>query len=273
VSAIPLADAGALRRAVERTDGLRVALAALLVALVGALALLAGSARVRTLHLLPKGSTAIVALDLSASVSQDTYARIGATLDDLAASKGRYGLVIFSGTAYEALPPATRADELESLVRYFTLPEQTTPGFLPTFPVNPWSRAFSAGTRISSGLELARRLALDTRVHRPGVILISDLSDDPSDLRRVALTILAYRRDRIPLRVVGLNPVPADAQFFRRLLGPEATIEDARLPDEASAVSGRGGIPWSLGGLALALAAALALNELLLARVTWRAAP
>jgi hypothetical protein len=191
VSSIPLADAPRLRRAVERTDALRIALAALLVALVAALALLAGEARVRTLHLLPAGSTAIVALDLSASVSQDTYARIGATLADLAASNGRYGVVVFSGTAYEALPPGTRAEELRSLVRYFTLPEQTTPGFLPTFPVNPWSRTFSAGTRISSGLELARRLALDTRVHRPGVILISDLSDDPSDLRRVALTILA----------------------------------------------------------------------------------
>jgi hypothetical protein len=270
VSSIPLADAPRLRRAVERTDALRIALAALLVALVAALALLAGEARVRTLHLLPAGSTAIVALDLSASVSQDTYARIGATLADLAASNGRYGVVVFSGTAYEALPPGTRAEELRSLVRYFTLPEQTTPGFLPTFPVNPWSRTFSAGTRISSGLELARRLALDTRVHRPGVILISDLSDDPSDLRRVALTILAYRRDRIPLRIVGLNPVPADQQFFRRLVGPDTTISDARLPDESSVLSGRGGIPWALGGLALALTAALALNELLLARVTWR---
>ena len=80
MSSIPLSDAPALRRAIERTDALRIALAALLLALVGALALLAGQARVRTLHLLPPGSTAIVALDLSASVSQDTYARIGATL-------------------------------------------------------------------------------------------------------------------------------------------------------------------------------------------------
>jgi hypothetical protein len=269
VSAIPLADASALRRLARWTDVVRLALAGLLVGLVVALALLAGRAHVRTLHLLPAGSTAIVVLDLSASVSQDTYARIGATLADLAASNGRYGLVVFSGSAYEALPPDTRSAELEPLVRYFTLPTQKTPGFLPTFPANPWSRTFSAGTRISSGLELARRLALDTRLHRPGVILVSDLSDDPADLRRVALTILAYRRDRIPLEIVGLSPVPADAEFFRRLLGPETRISDARLPDEPSAVSGRGGIPWVLGGLALALALALAVNELVLARVTW----
>jgi hypothetical protein len=270
VSTIPLADAPSLRDVARRTDVVRLVLAALLLALVGTLAVLGGHARVRTLHLLPPGSTAIVALDLSASVSEDTYARIGATLADLAASDGRYGLVVFSGTAYEALPPGTRAAELEPLVRYFTLPEQKTPGFLPTYPVNPWSRTFSAGTRISSGLELARRLALDTRLHRPGVILISDLSDDPADLRRVALTILAYRRDRIPLQIVGLNPVPADAEFFRRLLGPKTAISAARLPGETSVVSGRGGFPWVLAALAVAVAAALVVNELLLARVRWR---
>ncbi|HEX5584061.1 vWA domain-containing protein [Gaiella sp.] len=269
MSAIPLADAPVLRRVIRRTDAIRLVLAALLLGLLVALAVLAGHARVRTLHLLPAGSTAIVALDLSSSVSEDTYARIGATLSDLAASNGRYGLVVFSDVAYEALPPGTRSAELRSLVRYFTLPEQKTPGFIPTFPANPWSRTFSAGTRISTGLELARRLALDTRLHRPGVILVSDLSDDPADLRRVALTVLAYRRDRIPLRIVGLNPVPADTQFFRRLLGPESTITDARLPDERTVATGRGGVPWVLGALALALAVALVANELLLARVTW----
>ncbi len=218
--------------------------------------MLAGHARVRTLHLLPSGSTAIVVLDLSASVSQDTYARIGATISDLASTNGRYGLVIFSGSAYEALPPGTPAAELKPLVRYFTLPPQTTPGFIPVFPPNPWARTFSAGTSISSGLELAHRLALDGRLHRPGVVLISDLSDDPGDLRRTALTILAYRRDRIPLRVVGLNPAPADEQFFRRLIGGNDTITSARLPEEASLASGRGGFPWTLAVLALVLAAA-----------------
>lgn len=224
----------------------------------------------RTLHLLAPDSTAIVVLDLSASVSQDTYSQIGATLSDLIASRGRYGVVVFSSSAYEATPPGTPAAELEPLVRYFTLPRQATPGFIPTFPQNPWARTFSAGTRISSGLELAHRLALDRRLRRPGVVLISDLSDDPSDLRRTALTILAYRRDRLPLRVVGLSPAPADERFFRRLIGGNNTITGARLPQEASAVSGRGGFPWTLAALALAVALALALNELLLARVTWR---
>ena len=272
MSGVPLTDAPSLRETARRTDVVRLALAALLLVLVGTLAALAGHPRVRTLHLLPEGSTAIVVLDLSASVSQDTYTRIGATLSDLVSSKGRYGVVIFSASAYEALPPNTPAADLKPLVRYFTLPRQKTPGFIPAFPPNPWARTFSAGTRISSGLDLARRLALGGRLRRPGVILISDLSDDPADLRRTALTILAYRSDRLPLRVVALNPAPADEQFFRRLLGANNTIADARLPQQASAVSGRGGYPWALMAFALAFALALAINERVLTRVTWQAA-
>ncbi|MGZ4381768.1 MAG: hypothetical protein ACXVZN_01330 [Gaiellaceae bacterium] len=268
MSAIPLGDAGALRSAARRTEAIRFALAAILLGLVVAIAALAGHPRVRALHVLPPGSNGIVVLDLSASITQDTYARIGATLSDLAASNGRYGLVVFSGVAYEALPPGTPASELKPLVRYFTLPPQKRPGFLPTFPANPWTATFSAGTRISSGLELAHTLATGG-LARPAVVLVSDLDDDPGDVQRTALAVLAYRRDRVPLRIVGLNPSPGDQQFFQRLLGKQGTITAARLPQEASAVSGRGGFPWLLAALALAVAAALAVNELLLARLDW----
>ena len=267
MSAIPLGDAPALGGAARRTDAIRLWLAALLLALVVVTALLAARPRVPALHVLPAGTNGIVVLDLSASISEDTYARIAATLSDLADSKGRYGLVVFSGTAYEALPPGTRAADLKPLVRYFTLPPQKTPGFLPTFPPNPWSETFSAGTRISSGLELAHTLASSTA--RPAVVLVSDLDDDPGDLQRTALAVLAYRRDRIPLRVVGLNPSPEDQQFFQRLIGKQGAITSAHLPSESSAVSGRGGFPWLLAALALAVAVALAVNELLLPRLDW----
>ena len=268
MSAIPLGDAPALRPAARRTDAIRVLLAAILLALAVATVLLAGQPRVRQLHVLPPGSNGIVVLDLSASISEDTYARIGATLSDLAASKGRYGLVVFSGTAYQALPPGTPAAELRPLVRYFTLPPQKSPGFLPTFPPNPWTATFSAGTRISAGLELAHRLAL-SGVKRPAVVLVSDLDDDPADVKRTTLAVLAYQRDRIPLRVIGLNPSPEDQQFFQKLLGKQGAITAARLPQEASAVSGSGGFPWLLAALAVAVAAALAVNELLLVRLDW----
>ena len=121
-------------------------------------------------------------LDVSASISTDTYSRIGGTLPRSRDSGGRFGLVVFSDQAYEALPPGTPAADLAPLVRYFTLPQQTQPGFAPTFPPNPWRATFSAGTRISAGLELAHRIALEDKPRRPTVVLVSDLDDDPSDL-------------------------------------------------------------------------------------------
>ncbi len=270
MSSIPLADAGALRRVAHRTDLIRFALVAILLGLVLAIAALAAHPRVRSLHVLPAGSTGIIVLDLSASISEDTYARIGATLSDFAASKGRYGLVVFSGTAYQALPPDTPASELKPLVRYFTVPPQKTPGFIPTFPPNPWTDTFSAGTRISSGLELAHTLALNG-INKPAVVLVSDLDDDPSDLGRTALAVLAYRRDRVPLRIVGLNPSPEDQHFFEKLIGKQGAITAAHLPTDSSNAAGQGGFPWVLAALALATAIALAVNELLLARLEWGA--
>ena len=75
-------------------------------------------------------------LDVSASISADTYSRIGATLSSLARSGGRYGLVVFSDQAYEALPPGTPASDLRPLVRYFTLPPAHG-GFAPDVPAEP----------------------------------------------------------------------------------------------------------------------------------------
>ena len=71
-----------------------------------------GDAQFRPVQLLPKESNAIVVLDLSASISSDTFNRIGETLDQLAATNGRYGLIVFSDVAYQALPPGTPSAQL-----------------------------------------------------------------------------------------------------------------------------------------------------------------
>src|SRR5262249_57168865 len=78
----------------------------------------------------------VLVLDLSASISSDTFSRIGATLADLSSRGGRYGLVVFSTSAYEALPPVTPASALEPLTRYFRLPPHTAPGRPATYPPN-----------------------------------------------------------------------------------------------------------------------------------------
>ena len=107
MTSIPLADAGALRPAATRTLLVRIALAATLAGLVVAAALVSRHPHTETIVTLPAHSSAIVVLDVSASISADTYSRIGATLSSLARSDGRYGLVVFSDQAYEALPPGT----------------------------------------------------------------------------------------------------------------------------------------------------------------------
>ena len=165
--AIPLADTGPLAAAARRTARIRVVAGIALVGLATAAILLGRNPQTHDVRFLPERSNGIVVLDLSASISSDTYSRIGQTLGELAASRGRYGLVVFSDTAYEALPPGSPASALRPMLRFFRLPSQPRPGVAPSFPVNPWTKSFSAGTRISSGLELARSiLTADRRARR-----------------------------------------------------------------------------------------------------------
>lgn len=268
---IPLGDAGELAPAWRRTRVVRGVLAAALAVLIVATALLVSSPTTHTLRFLPEQSNGIVVLDLSASISSDTFNRIGETLDELAATNGRFGLVVFSDVAYQALPPGTPSSALRPYARYFKVPEQTTPGLAPSFPVNPWTSSFSAGTRISSGLGLAFNVIRSERLARPGVILISDLDDDPGDdvpLRSIAL---AYRHEAVRLRIVALNPAPNDQERFSQLLGPAASITQANLPGEQTATS-HASFPTGLAVLAIVIALALAANELVSARLTWSAA-
>lgn len=267
MTAIPLAGYGRLERARRRTTAIRAALAVLLVGLVVAAAVAATQPDGKTLTFLPRGATGIVVLDLSASISTDTYQRIGKTLDELAATNGRYGLVVFSDTAYQALPPGTPSAALKPYARYFTLPPARN-GFLPQFPVNPWTNSFSGGTRIAAGLGLALRIIEERHVSRPAVVLVSDLNDDPGDLKSLAGVSLAYRQARIPVRIVALDPQPNDEALFGRLLERAATVQHARLPGERSVTVGPDAPPL-LATLAVLVALGLAANELWAARLTW----
>jgi hypothetical protein len=266
---IPLTDAPRLKRYVHRTLALEVATLAAVVALVIAFALASRQPEVAAPISLPHGANAIVVLDLSASISSDTYSRIGDTLAHLAASRDRYALIAFSDQAYEALPPGTPAADLSPFVRYFVLPPQKSPGFQPSFPTNPWTGTFTAGTNISAGMALARQVAL-TNVKRPTVILISDLDDDPGDIPRLVAVLAAYRANNIPVRIVALNPTPADQTLFQRLLGPSAPIVQAALPSGAPAPRTNSPFPWQLVAIGLAVAVLLALHQEWGPALTWR---
>ncbi|MEO9176249.1 MAG: vWA domain-containing protein [Gaiellales bacterium] len=267
-AAIPLVGAGELRRVFRRTRLIRLALAVALVALVLVTALLASRPTSHPLRFLPRASNGIIVLDLSASISSDTFNRIGETLDELAGTNGRYGLILFSDVAYEALPPGTPSASLRPYARYFKVPPQAAPGLLASFPLNPWASSFSAGTRISAGLGLALQLIRQQRLSHPGVILISDLDDDPADLGNVARGILAYRQLGYDLRIVALDPSPDDRDRFRALLNNAARITNANLPGDRTSSSGAR-FPVALASLVALVALLLAANELHGARLSW----
>jgi hypothetical protein len=268
MTAIPLSDAPRLAGIARRTTTIRLALIAVVLGATATAALAARHPDTRVLVPLSSRGDTVVVLDLSASISTDTYSQIGATLSSLARSNGRLGLVLFSDEAYEALPQGTPADDLAPLVRLFTLPRTTQPGFAPTLPPNPWTASFSGGTRISAGLTLAHTIATSSGKARPTVVLVSDLSDDPRDLARLGSILLAYRRDHIPVRIVGLDPAPADVALFRRALTPAPAIVRAPAPG-APAPRTRTGFPWPLVVCALLACAALGIVEAWSPRVEW----
>lgn len=269
-TSIPLGDAAAFERRAALVRRLRLALAG--VAIAALVAFLVSSFRqpAETGSLLPASSGGVVVLDVSASISSDTYARIAATLDRLIRSKGSYGLILFSDTAYQALPPNTPARELEPLLRFFDVPQETSPGALPQAPRSPWTDAFGAGTRISTGLSLALDVIRKERLSRPAVLLVSDLDDDSGDVDRVSQTAIAYRRAGIPLHVVGLNAAPEDAAFIRRFVTGKGSFEQAALPSERAG-SSNGKVDETLVALAIIVVIALGGFLVLAEPLRWRA--
>jgi hypothetical protein len=268
VSAIPLADAPAFRLPARRTAAALAALAAVAVAAVVAFLLLSRNPHTRTIVPLPAHADTVLVLDVSASISSDTYSRIGGTLAALSRSGGRFGMVVFSDEAYEALPPGAPATDLAPFVRYFTLPQQVRPGFAVTFPPNPWGTTFSGGTRISAGMDLAHAIAVSSPRHAT-VVLVSDLDDNPGDLTRLATVLLSYRRDGVPVRIVGLNPSPQDVAFFQRLLPAGSAIVAAPTLSQAPPHD-RTPFPWALVALTLVAAVAAALRWGWAPRLDWR---
>lgn len=213
--AIDSIDAAELRPAVVRTRFIRRVLA---VASVGLLAAAAASARgldVGDRGLLPSGSSGVVVLDLSLSIADDDYRLVRAALSRLIRADAPVGLLVFSDTPYELLPPGTPASELRPVLRLLVPPAGGR-------PVNPWVQTFRAGTRISSALQLARDMLARDRVENGSILLVSDLQTAPEDVPALARTVERLRRDGISLRVVPLSPLSDGRVLFEGLLGREA---------------------------------------------------
>jgi hypothetical protein len=305
--AIPLADLRELRLPLLRTAVVRIALAvALLASLAGAWMLVRDDDPAAGAALIPGGDGGVIVLDLSASIGSNPHLRTANALRYVQQTRQSFGMVMFSDTAYEAVPPGTSYTEMAPLMRHFgrvrlypcirrgsrrcptgtyevpadtpfeeynRLVEAATRG---GSRVNPWSGSFRSGTRISRGLETARQIAKREGTQGLGVLLISDLDDSLFDVPQLTQTLIRYKREQIPLNVVGLRPAENDRELFRRVLGSDAFVTRPELQRKREALAnerreGSGSdFPVALAGLAALILLLLALNEHLCGRLTWR---
>jgi hypothetical protein len=293
--AIPLADLRALIDPARRTAAVHWLLAGALVIVLVVAAILAQRPASGEVTLAQGGRSGMVALDMSASIGSPRR-RIVEPFEYLADTGQEFGLVLFSGTAYEAAPPGTSGAELRGLVRALApfgnvcIVQVRTPCPPRTRRVaadspeaeriqrasaTPWTESFRGGTTISAGLVLARKALERHGMEDRGVLLISDLDDSLLDIPALTRELITYRHEGIPLHIVALAPFDEDRFFFERLVGPEAFVDRAdlapgRLVDERQRAE-RAGVPEGLAALALFLLMLLAVNEHFCARLAWRA--
>ena len=264
-SAIPATEAPRLRAATRRTTIVRTALALFLIGALALAFLVARTYEVRHAPLVPSGTTGMVVLDMSASVYEGAMED---TLQKLADTGEQAGLVVFSDSAYELLPPGTPARELLPILR-FLKPNQGNAGEL---PINPW-QDFRAGTQISAGLRAAREALVRENVHRGSVVLISDLEILPDEIERLGAEVAELKRTGIDVRIVPLNPTPEKLAKIEALTGTSAllrepgTAGEVRAPEERSI---RAAVPWTFVLVGLLLVLLLATNERTLARLEVR---
>lgn len=227
--AIPSAELERFAGVARRTRVVRLGLAGALVLATVVALLVIPDANERRFQ--PARNVGMIVLDLSTSVRPRTYDLIREKIEGLSIGNRRFGVVVFSDVAYQTIPPATPARELTPYIRYFQ-PDFRYDDVGNPLPRSPWEQWFSAGTSISSGLLLAAKILDDTRYEKRGVVLISDLADDPSDYQMLADTVALYARKAIPLSVVALEPTPEDTDFWQRLLDNPGAVSNVSLPTQ-----------------------------------------
>lgn len=265
--AVVVADHARLGTPRIRTEALRILLA---LALLGTLALLFMSARAAgagRAAVFPAGTdTGVVALDMSASISGPTYARVATTLRGIAAANQSVGLVMFSDTAYELLPPNSPPSALTQFVPFF-VPLRYY-GSTPVFQQGPWDM-FMGGTRVALGLIASENALKRAGVQHGAILLVSDLDDSEADDALLEAEAVRLKNDHIPVRIVPLFASAHDKAHFAALFGDNVFVDPKVFTHTVTrhTQSIAAPAPWALIGLGLLLVLLLAANEWLNGRL------
>jgi len=271
--AIPLADAPGLAFALRRTTFVRLALGGAIIVLGVFFVWRAAHLDPRPVSFLPPGSTTVVVIDQSKSIFAGSYKRLRATLLKLADADVPIGLVAFSDTSYEMIPPGARGSDLKPMLRFYT-PAREGPNVDPetAYPTSPWDNIFAGGTKISDGLNLAESMLKRDDVHNGTILLVSDLQTSSDDQPSLAQTLVRLQRERdIQLKVVPLFALAQDRSFFERFVPKGNFVRPSQLTVHGSSTQAGqslvGRMPWALVVLAAVLLAVLGANELLCGRL------
>ncbi|MHB8650580.1 MAG: vWA domain-containing protein [Gaiellaceae bacterium] len=257
----PLFDLPRLRGPAQRTGALRLVLAFALAGTLAALVLAARSAGSGRAAVFPAGTnTGVVALDMSASISGPVYARVATTLKGIVDANQSIGLVMFSDSAYELLPPNSPPGALRQFIPFF-VPLRYA-GTTPIFGQSPWD-LFSGGTRIARGLDESLDALQHAHVKHGAILLVSDLDDASADQSALIAAALRLRRAQVPVRIVPLFADPVNRRYFAAIFGENAFVSpsvfthSARRHEQSIAAT----MPWGLIFLGALLVLLLAGNE------------
>jgi hypothetical protein len=270
---VALADLTRVHGYAQRTGVIRVALA---LALAGTIALLfdvSKSAGAGRAAVFPQGTcTGVIALDMSASISGPTYARVATTLRGIINANESIGLVMFSDTAYELLPPNSPPGALQQFIPFFTPIRYY--GTTPIFAQTPWD-IFMGGTQIAPGLDMARIALRRAHISCGAILLVSDLDDSNTDQGALEQEALLLRSKHIPVRIVPLFAAASNIHLFGALFGDNAFVDPSVFTHTARrrAAPVRAPSPWLLIVLGGVLVVLLAGNERWNARLHAKAAP
>jgi len=274
---LPVSDAATLGRPVARARRLRAVVAAAAVLLLAVAILLAtrspgpGAAAAAA-----GGPSTEIVLDVSGSVADSSPKVAGAALTRLSHSGRRFGLILFSDTAEETLPPGTPAVELRPFADALARTSTVTSGNGVSYRqqdyfANPWGPSFKGGTLISAGLVAARRAIRRDHVHG-SVLLISDLGNPPSDGTAVKRQLIAFERTGIGVKILALpNALRRDVRWFERVEGPTAFDRPLPVARPPSPTRVPAVFPLGLAAAAALLALVLGADQLVTRSLRWGA--